>query len=94
MCDDDIKKRSGCAIPLIEKKVTVIFKAENEIPPRCADVAYLLKNYKEILETVQSSEVMNRQWQNYRKDFEYASGIEFSATCAAVVQLMDRIFVD
>lgn len=37
------------------------------------------------------SEVMLRQWENYRKDFEYADGIAFEETCDAVVGLMAEI---
>ena len=29
------------------------------------------------METIRNSEIMNRQWQNYQKDFDYAAGIEF-----------------
>ena len=32
---------------------------------------------------------MNRQWDSYRRDFDYANDIDFSETCNAVVRLMD-----
>ena len=34
---------------------------------------------------------MKRQWDNYRKDFGYAAGIEFKETCDAVIAVMDII---
>ena len=46
-------------------------------------------NYRIIMDTVRSSEVMHRQWDNYRKDFEYAADIVFEDVCDVVVQLMD-----
>lgn len=48
--------------------------------------------YEEIMQTVRNSEAMNRQWNDYRKDFDYAAGIEFSETCDAVVATMDRLY--
>ena len=52
----------------------------------------LMKKYHEIMQVVKNSDVMKRQWNNYRKDFNYATGIEFEDTCDAVVTLMDRLF--
>lgn len=52
----------------------------------------LMKKYHEIMQVVKNSDVMKRQWDNYRKDFDYATGIEFEDTCDAVVTLMDRLF--
>ena len=34
---------------------------------------------------------MRKQWNNYQKDFEYATGIAFEDACDAVVQLMDLL---
>jgi len=51
----------------------------------------VIKEYRKIMNTVRNSEVMLRQWENYRKDFEYADGIAFVETCDAVVGLMDEI---
>ena len=51
----------------------------------------LMMQYAEILRTVKSSDVMKRQWDNYRKDFDYAAGIEFEETCDAVVAMMDEL---
>ena len=52
----------------------------------------LMKKYHEIMQVVKNSDVMKRQWNNYRKDFNYATGIEFEDTCDIVVALMDRLF--
>lgn len=51
----------------------------------------LMMQYAEIMRTVKSSDVMKRQWDNYRKDFDYAVGIEFEETCDAIVAMMDEL---
>lgn len=51
----------------------------------------LMMQYAEIMRTVKSSDVMKRQWDNYRKGFDYAAGIEFEETCDAVVAMMDEL---
>ena len=51
----------------------------------------LMMQYAEIMRTVKSSGVMKRQWDNYRKDFDYAAEIEFEETCDAVVAMMDEL---
>ena len=51
----------------------------------------LMMQYAEIMRTVKSSDVMKRQWDNYRKDFDYAAGIEFEETCDAIVAMMDEL---
>lgn len=35
--------------------------------------------------------VMQKQWDNYQKDFEYATDIAFVDTCDTVVKLMDLL---
>ena len=52
----------------------------------------LMKQYREIMWVVKNSDVMKRQWDNYRKDFEYAAGIAFEETCDAVVAIMDKLY--
>lgn len=54
----------------------------------------VIKRYKDIIEVVRENEVMNERWRNYRKDFDYASEIEFGEVCDAVVGLMDSIWDD
>lgn len=51
----------------------------------------VVKQYHKIMETVRNSEIMNSQWQNYQKDFDYAAGIEFRETCDAVVRIMESL---
>ena len=51
----------------------------------------VVKDYRRIMDTVRSSEIMQKQWNNYQKDFEYATDIAFVDACGAVVQLMDSI---
>lgn len=49
----------------------------------------MVKGYHRIMDTVRNSEVMQKQWANYQKDFEYATNIAFGDACDAVLQLMD-----
>ena len=51
----------------------------------------VLKQYRHIMEMVINSNAMNRQWNNYRKDFVYASEIELADTCECVVRIMEEI---
>lgn len=51
----------------------------------------IIKNYKNIMENVKNNAVMIQRWNDYRKDFDYAQGIEFNDTCEAVVQIMDNL---
>ncbi|MCM1159954.1 MAG: nucleotidyl transferase AbiEii/AbiGii toxin family protein [Roseburia sp.] len=50
----------------------------------------VIKDYRRIMDTVRSSEVMQKQWNNYQKDFEYATNIAFEDACDAVVKLLDE----
>ena len=51
----------------------------------------VVRDYSRIMDIVRSSEVMQKQWTNYQKDFEYATDIAFEDACDAVVQLMDNL---
>ena len=51
----------------------------------------VIKDYHRIMDTVRGSEIMHKQWNNYQKDFEYASDISFEDACDTVVQLMDSL---
>ncbi len=51
----------------------------------------LLKQYCTIMKNVKQSEIMKRQWDLYRKEFSYASEIEFADTCSVVIAIMDKV---
>ena len=51
----------------------------------------IIMRYTEIMQVVKSSDVMGRQWNDYRNDFDYAAGIEFADACDAVTAVMDRL---
>lgn len=51
----------------------------------------VLKDYHKIMDTVKNSEIMQKQWDNYRKDFEYASDIAFGDVCDVVVEIMNNL---
>ena len=48
----------------------------------------VVKDYRRIMNAIKNSEVMERQWNNYQKDFEYAIDILFEDVCDVVVKLM------
>lgn len=52
---------------------------------------HIVSNYKEIIEDVANSTVMNNQWTRYQKEFDYAKDIRFEDTCKAVNQLITEI---
>ncbi|MCM1044168.1 MAG: nucleotidyl transferase AbiEii/AbiGii toxin family protein [Candidatus Gastranaerophilales bacterium] len=51
----------------------------------------VIKDYHSIMDIVRNSEIMQKQWDNYQKDFEYATDITFEDTCDAVVKLMNNL---
>lgn len=51
----------------------------------------VVRDYRKIMDTVRNSGIMQKQWDNYQKDFEYATDIAFVDACDAVVQLVDSI---
>ena len=51
----------------------------------------IMENYEEIIKDVSENEVMNQRWNDYRKDFSYASEIEFKDACERVITILDRI---
>lgn len=51
----------------------------------------VIVNYKSIMESVKASKVMQEQWIEYQKNFEYAADVKFEDVCDAVVQIMDEL---
>lgn len=51
----------------------------------------ILQDYRQIMDTVKASDMMQKQWRNYQKDFDYAAGLSFDDVCRAVVDIMERI---
>ena len=51
----------------------------------------IIRHYREIMQVVRNSEIMNSRWDDYRKDFDYAARIRFAAACDAVLEIMDMI---
>lgn len=52
---------------------------------------HIVSNYKEIIETVASSTVMNNQWTRYQKEFDYAKDINFKDICLMIKELLSSI---
>jgi predicted nucleotidyltransferase component of viral defense system len=51
----------------------------------------ILERYRNILQTVNNSEVMNRRWLIYQKDFDYAKNIQFSDICDKIEDILDTL---
>ena len=51
----------------------------------------ILSSYEKILNVVKSSDVMQKQWKNYQKDFYYATDIGFDSCCDTVVEIMREL---
>ena len=51
----------------------------------------VIKDYRKIMAIVRNSGIMQKQWDNYQKDFEYLQDIAFVDACDTVVQLMDLL---
>ena len=51
----------------------------------------VIEDYVKIIEVVKNSEIMQKQWKNYQKDFEYASDIEFCDTCDTILSIMSAL---
>ena len=53
----------------------------------------VIKEYRNIMDTVKNSQIMQKQWKNYQKDFEYATDISFEDACNVIVELMGKLLV-
>ena len=53
----------------------------------------IMENYEEIIKDVSENGVMNQRWNDYRKDFSYASEIEFRDACERVITILNRIAI-
>lgn len=51
----------------------------------------VVEDYHRIMDTVKSSEIMQKQWDDYQKDFEYATDIAFGDACDTVVKMMESL---
>lgn len=70
---------------------TKTLKAAVEATAEKRGSAHVMKEYKKTMESVRESEVMQNQWINYQKAFEYAADITFEEVCNTVIQLMDML---
>ncbi len=51
----------------------------------------MIRRYREIMQVVRNSEIMNSRWNDYRKDFDYAAEIRFDEVCDASIEIMDKM---
>ncbi|MDY5626697.1 MAG: nucleotidyl transferase AbiEii/AbiGii toxin family protein [Clostridia bacterium] len=52
---------------------------------------HIVSNYKEIIEAVANSTVMNNQWTRYQKEFDYAKDTNFKDICLMIKELLSSI---
>ena len=52
---------------------------------------YVLKEYREIVSTIQGNLQMQGFWEKYRKDYSYAKDITFEDVCASVLSIMGSL---
>lgn len=50
-----------------------------------------VKEYKQIMDRVKNSTVMQEQWTRYQKEFDYASDIPFEDTCDTAISVMESL---
>lgn len=55
------------------------------------DSTEIIKGYKQIMDQVKNSTVMQEQWSRYQKEFDYASDIPFKDTCDTVISVMKSL---
>lgn len=53
--------------------------------------AETVKEYKQIMDRVKNSTVMQEQWTRYQKEFDYASDIPFEDTCDTAISVMESL---
>lgn len=58
---------------------------------KCRKSGNVLDDYQEILNSIEKSSIQNKNWQNYRERFEYASELEFSEVIQAIYHLIYEI---
>lgn len=50
----------------------------------------VLTRFDDILTVIASSQIMQKRWSDYQRDFDYAKDIEFNAICAAIRKIMSQ----
>ncbi|SFG58837.1 nucleotidyl transferase AbiEii/AbiGii toxin family protein [Oribacterium sp. WCC10] len=53
--------------------------------------AYIIDSYETIIETLNKSAELQGQWKKYQKAYLYAKDIEYTDTCKAVYEIMNRL---
>ena len=69
-------------IELLREAIVVTSEKRNSLQ--------IIKNYKHIIKIIRDSDVMNKRWKSYQKDFVYAKDIEFEEVCNAVLEITDK----
>jgi len=53
----------------------------------------IMDQYREILFTVENSDVMDKLWKDYQQQFDYAKEIKFKDICLTIQEILDTISV-
>ena len=49
----------------------------------------VLTEYSEIMEEIRKSDILRKQWEKYRREYDYASEISFDDTCDTIRKILD-----
>lgn len=53
----------------------------------------LLLEYPKILHDIRNSDILRKQWNKYRIEYDYAKGISFDDTCNTIFMIMQKIML-
>ena len=51
----------------------------------------IMERYEEIITVIENSNVMQKRWADYQKDFDYAEDIRFEDVCGAIRELLNTL---
>lgn len=51
----------------------------------------IMSDYREIIDQIQNNRVIQKRWNLYQKDYEYARDIDFSAICEVIEKILGQV---
>ncbi|MCK5848486.1 MAG: nucleotidyl transferase AbiEii/AbiGii toxin family protein [Caldisericia bacterium] len=54
----------------------------------------LVEQYKQILNSIQTNQYMNKRWIDYQRNYKYAESILFSDICLLIVKILDGLDIE
>lgn len=73
-----------CDIALMRKALTATCEKRGSLD--------IIQDYREILDSVKTSDIMLRRWSDYTGGHSYASGISFADACTSVESILSLLF--